>query len=201
MISDVYQPRNTRYLDPRTVYIVYNEKNLYLWLGSEILPTNREQYLAKAESHIKLLQQYERAPKNHTVIHQGNEPQEFWGLWPNAPNERYNMHHDWEHYFVDLATSKNEEGITYFRNQEDENQAQANKERERERERDRDEEGEEYGDDDDVVEITEEDVRAMGLDVWSETDRKFVEDMVRLWWDRRAVVRGGSIECCGVRIM
>lgn len=54
---------------------------------------------------------------------------------------------------------------------------------------------------DDVVEITEEDVRATGLDVWSETDRKFVEDMVRLWWGRSAVVRGGSIECCGVRIM
>lgn len=55
--------------------------------------------------------------------------------------------------------------------------------------------------DDDVVEVTAEDVGAMGLDIWSETDKKFVEEMARLWWNRKATVRGGSIECCGVRIM
>ncbi|KAK5945261.1 hypothetical protein PMZ80_002465 [Knufia obscura] len=55
--------------------------------------------------------------------------------------------------------------------------------------------------DEEVVEITEEDVRTMGLDVWSENDKKFVEDMVRLWWRRKAVVRAGSIECCGVRVL
>lgn len=55
--------------------------------------------------------------------------------------------------------------------------------------------------DDDVVEVTAEDIGAMGLDIWSEADRKSVEEMVRLWWNRKATVRGGSIECCGVRIM
>jgi len=55
--------------------------------------------------------------------------------------------------------------------------------------------------DDEAVEITEEDVRAMGLDIWSEMNRRFVEEMVQLWWGGKAVVRGGSIECCGIRLM
>ncbi|EXJ83669.1 hypothetical protein A1O1_07293 [Capronia coronata CBS 617.96] len=50
------------------------------------------------------------------------------------------------------------------------------------------------------VEITPEDMAAMGLDSWSASDRAFVEELVRLWWGRKAVVRPTSIECCGLRI-
>lgn len=50
------------------------------------------------------------------------------------------------------------------------------------------------------VEITPEDMAAMGLDSWSTSDRAFVEELVRLWWGRKAVVRPASIECCGLRI-
>lgn len=54
---------------------------------------------------------------------------------------------------------------------------------------------------DSVVEITQEDLTSMGLDVWSSSDRTFVEDLVRMWWGREAVVKGGRIECCGVQIL
>jgi Domain of unknown function (DUF4484) len=52
-----------------------------------------------------------------------------------------------------------------------------------------------------AVEITPEDMTQMGLDVWSAADRAFVEELVPLWWGRDAVVRGGRIECCGVRVL
>lgn len=56
-------------------------------------------------------------------------------------------------------------------------------------------------DDDNTIDVSEDDIRAMGLDVWSNWDRQFIAEMVRLWWDREATVRGGHIECCGWRII
>ncbi len=49
--------------------------------------------------------------------------------------------------------------------------------------------------------ISQEDMEAMGLDSWSAADKAFVEELVKLWWGRKAVVRTSSIECCGLRIM
>ncbi|KAK5022485.1 hypothetical protein LTS07_009931 [Exophiala sideris] len=51
------------------------------------------------------------------------------------------------------------------------------------------------------VEVTQDDMTAMGLDSWSASDNKFVEDFVHLWWGRKAVVHAGAIECCGIRII
>ncbi|WEW54796.1 hypothetical protein PRK78_000221 [Emydomyces testavorans] len=56
-------------------------------------------------------------------------------------------------------------------------------------------------DDDDVVPITTADITQMGLDPWSESDRLFVEELVRVWWGRKGQVHGGRIKCCGVRIL
>ena len=50
------------------------------------------------------------------------------------------------------------------------------------------------------VSINHEDMTRMGLDIWSEGDRTFVRELVGLYWGRRADVRGGKVECCGVRI-
>ena len=50
------------------------------------------------------------------------------------------------------------------------------------------------------IPITTEDMSRMGLDIWSESDRVFVKELVALYWGRRADVRGGGVECCGVRI-
>ncbi|KAL8717498.1 MAG: hypothetical protein Q9225_005255 [Loekoesia sp. 1 TL-2023] len=54
---------------------------------------------------------------------------------------------------------------------------------------------------DEVVEITSDDMTRMGLDVWSESDRLFVEELVDFYWGRRASVNGGRVECCGVRVL
>ena len=53
----------------------------------------------------------------------------------------------------------------------------------------------------DPIEITEEDMRLMALDIWSARDREFMEDLIWLWWGRKVDIRGGRVECCGVRIL
>ncbi|KAL8794157.1 MAG: hypothetical protein Q9195_003225 [Heterodermia aff. obscurata] len=52
-----------------------------------------------------------------------------------------------------------------------------------------------------AVFVGSEDMARMGLDVWSKADRKFVEELVALYWGRKAEVQGARVECCGVRLM
>ncbi|KAL8858182.1 MAG: hypothetical protein Q9178_005359 [Gyalolechia marmorata] len=54
---------------------------------------------------------------------------------------------------------------------------------------------------DDVVVVEVDDMTRMGLDIWSESDRVFVEELVEFYWGRKAIVRGGRVECCGVRVI
>jgi len=51
-----------------------------------------------------------------------------------------------------------------------------------------------------TVFVNSEDMSLMGLDIWSESDREFVRELVAFYWGRKADVRGGRIECCGVRV-
>ncbi|MCJ1392299.1 hypothetical protein MMC18_005166 [Xylographa bjoerkii] len=63
-----------------------------------------------------------------------------------------------------------------------------------------DERAEGNGDKDDVVFVSSEDMMRMGLDVWSEGDRRFVEELLDFYWGRKSEIQGGRVECCGVRI-
>lgn len=51
-----------------------------------------------------------------------------------------------------------------------------------------------------AVFVTSEDMARMGLDLWSDADRNFVEELVALYWGRKAEVQGARVECCGIRI-
>lgn len=53
---------------------------------------------------------------------------------------------------------------------------------------------------DEEVTVGDDDLRRMGLDAWSEHDRKFVIELMEKYFGRRAVVKGAGIECCGIRI-
>ncbi|KAL9128301.1 MAG: hypothetical protein Q9217_003006 [Psora testacea] len=48
-----------------------------------------------------------------------------------------------------------------------------------------------------VIEV--EDISRI-VDLWSESDRAFVKELVAFYWGREADVRGGRVECCGVQI-
>jgi hypothetical protein len=51
------------------------------------------------------------------------------------------------------------------------------------------------------VSITSSDISEMGLDMWSATDRVFMEELLQVWWGRRAAVDGTRIRCCGIPIL
>lgn len=51
------------------------------------------------------------------------------------------------------------------------------------------------------VVISVADMAEMGLDVWSATDRVFVEELVALWWGREARVDCARIRCCGISVL
>jgi hypothetical protein len=40
----------------------------------------------------------------------------------------------------------------------------------------------------------------MGLDTWSGLDKAFVIEMLRVWYNRDAVIAGGGVRLCGLRI-
>jgi hypothetical protein len=52
----------------------------------------------------------------------------------------------------------------------------------------------------DAITVELDAVREMGLDTWSATDKAFVVEMMRVWYDRDAVVAGGGVRLCGLRI-
>lgn len=56
------------------------------------------------------------------------------------------------------------------------------------------------GEDQPII-ITSSDMAQMGLDVWSPTDKEFVEQLVNVWFGRKAEARGAMIKCCGIRIL
>lgn len=51
-----------------------------------------------------------------------------------------------------------------------------------------------------AVFVASEDMARMGLDIWSEADRRFVKELLEFYWGRAAEVQGARVECCGVRI-
>lgn len=59
----------------------------------------------------------------------------------------------------------------------------------------------EVHDSDNPITITIADMAEMGLDVWSATDRIFVEELVSLWWGRSSYVDSARIRCCGISIL
>jgi len=63
--------------------------------------------------------------------------------------------------------------------------------------------GEESGDSEEgdkgKVVLDSDDLRAMGLDPWSEADARFVEETCKLWFEKEVAVKGMGVEACGVR--
>ncbi|KAL8675583.1 MAG: hypothetical protein Q9168_000095 [Polycauliona sp. 1 TL-2023] len=51
-----------------------------------------------------------------------------------------------------------------------------------------------------VVVVEVDDMTRMGLDIWSESDKVFVQELVDFYWGRKAIVKGGRVECCGLRV-
>ena len=53
---------------------------------------------------------------------------------------------------------------------------------------------------DESIAISGEEMKDMGLDSWSEADREFVREAMKLWFGREGAVERGGVMVCGVRI-
>jgi hypothetical protein len=56
------------------------------------------------------------------------------------------------------------------------------------------------GDEDRPIYIRSEDVSKMGLDVWSSSDRQFIVDIAREYFEVDAQIEGMNVDICGVRV-
>jgi hypothetical protein len=61
-------------------------------------------------------------------------------------------------------------------------------------------EGEEDGEEEGVLVIGREEMARLGLDGWSEADGAFVSEVGEMYFGRGVEVRGGEVECCGLRV-
>lgn len=61
-------------------------------------------------------------------------------------------------------------------------------------------EDERTGVEEEALTVSIEDMARMGLDIWSDGDRKFVEDLMDMYFGRKVDVQVAKIECCGVRL-
>jgi len=57
----------------------------------------------------------------------------------------------------------------------------------------------EEGYEEDAIHISSDDMRRMGVDAWYPRDREFVQDSIRLYFKREAVIEEDGISMCGVR--
>jgi Domain of unknown function (DUF4484)/DENN domain-containing protein 11 len=60
--------------------------------------------------------------------------------------------------------------------------------------------GSEDEEEEEKIYVSSEDMARMGLDVWSEGDRKFVEEIVDRWFDRGVEVERLGIGICGIKV-
>lgn len=58
----------------------------------------------------------------------------------------------------------------------------------------------EEGIEEDAIIITSDDLRRMGLDVGSEADHEFVQEMMSLYFGRQASVAEGGVRLCGMKV-
>ena len=56
------------------------------------------------------------------------------------------------------------------------------------------------GVEEDAISISTDDLRQMGLDVWSERDREFAAEVMRIYFKHKAEVADDGVQLCGVRV-
>jgi hypothetical protein len=58
----------------------------------------------------------------------------------------------------------------------------------------------EEGYEEDAIEVTNDDMRRMGVDPWNTGDRQFVQEVIRLYFNREANIEDDRVNMCGVKL-
>lgn len=94
-------------LDSRGVFLIQTRSTTFMWIGREISPCNREKYMEIAYKHYNCLKDFEKAGKL-VEFKEGNENQEFWGLWKES-SHRGSNNEQWNGWYYDLNMVEDEE--------------------------------------------------------------------------------------------
>lgn len=109
-MENLYQGKNSKWLDPRGVFVIQGKEEMRIWIGSDVSPFNLKIYLQVADDYIQLLQRNERAPQKVAVTKQSEEDVGFWKLFnlERAPDREFVNIPEWKFWFIDLEKAKEE---------------------------------------------------------------------------------------------
>lgn len=108
-------------LDPRGVFIVQTEAELFLWQGSCVHPSNIDKYEEVALRHIESLQTYERASKTVIRTSEGNEPEAFWRAFNlTQSHDCIGENRHWDNWYRNLALAVDQEPVALNTDDQDE---------------------------------------------------------------------------------
>lgn len=103
VVKMIMPQSSENFLDPRGIFIVYNEKLAYVWKGSQVPSSNEKVYWDVCQKYLELLKTYEKCPEPEQIS-ENNEPQEFWQIWQDTVKVEKNP--EWDDWLVSLERSK-----------------------------------------------------------------------------------------------
>ena len=103
----LYSGKNMLTLDSRGVFIIQDYAQVYIWIGEEIYPGNKDRFINHAKEYVKLLQTYENASVQVSQIYQNEEPLSFWKIFQvkSLPNQRYTHNQAWNKWYMPIEDS------------------------------------------------------------------------------------------------
>jgi len=107
-MEHLYGKGEEKVLDPRGIFVIHTEKKMWIWIGSEIQGANEKLFTEKANAHIALLRQYEKAPSEQEIIRQGKETPAFWEIFglTTEPELKWKINSDWDNWFADVEVTE-----------------------------------------------------------------------------------------------
>lgn len=97
--------------DTRSIMIIGDDKEAYIWIGSKADPSYKTQFLERARSYVTILQKYEKFPQTVTEIDQESEPANFWEIFTRGTTRKsithiYGLNEDWNRWYCLIPNSR-----------------------------------------------------------------------------------------------
>lgn len=106
-MENLYIENNDKVLDPRGIFVIQSQKELFIWIGSEIPKENYDVHFATTKKYcIENLHKYEHATKDYKIVKQGQESLDFWKLFglDRKPDRAYDKIKEWNNFFINVSS-------------------------------------------------------------------------------------------------
>ena len=92
--------QRTSRLDPRGIFVIGDDKQAFIWIGSECHKSYKELFYNKTKEYLPKLQKYENFPTNVTELNEGEETIEFWKIFGLAeePSIKCEYNNQWNQW-------------------------------------------------------------------------------------------------------